>query len=186
MAKWTFSNEAAFDLMSCRVEKEWSITIIDILKAMSLCDMFAIRKTDCNLLEYALRCNYVSVFVFLMRRFYEYIMETQFVSFAMPCNMQGDTLLHLLIRYNCYELIQRTPDLLQFIDSFMDVSNVDNETPISLACEMKNKIVIETFIDYRPFLLEKITSYYEFRNCEEMLLFICNRFCYVLPKRFYI
>ena len=185
-AKWTFSNETVFDLMLCRVEKEWFTTIIGILKSLPLCDLFSIRQNDCSLLEYALRNNHFQVSVFLMQRFNEYIIETESVSFSMSFNRKGDSLLHLLVRYNCFELMEQTPVLLQFIDSFMHFSNGNGETFLDLVCKSHNKKIILAVIMQCPYVLDYILRYLELHKNESLMSFICDQCCFLLPKRFYI
>ena len=180
--RWCYLNEVLFDFMSCGVEKQWFDVINSLLQCNKVDHVFAVRKKKLkcygNLLVYALQKNHKKTFRVLVNIFLDrQRSESSQIDFSLPCNFRGDTLLHLLVRYDAFhylssELVQ---ELLPYFDMFMNYENFIGQTVLLLACELCNKTAIVLFIRLRVSLLNFFIDYYRVNLNFEMLEFLhCN------------
>jgi ankyrin repeat protein len=186
MSSWGFLNESLCELMSCGVEKQWFQVINALIyQHCKFHYIFAVRqkghKSFCNLLEYALKFNHKKTFQNLIIIFLDQIsMDNENVTLNMVCNGNGDTIFHLLIRYNAFDYLDTRSKEILFpsLEIFMHHQNVKGESVLSLMCKLSNKDAIFILLQYRFSLFDFFLKYFYKRLNFEMVNFLCNNFKY--------
>ena len=201
LGQWKFCNENVLDLMTGCVESTWLSCVLSILRFMDVNDILAIRqicyrgtyKLESNLLEYALKCNFIKCANYILHRLLYEDYKFNYSLFAAACNWRCDTVLHLIIRYQVFakwELFsfpvqQKMITQLQILMTlFNNFANRQNDTLLTLACQLCDKKVICFLINSCPVLLDRIYRYYVTVNDLEMQNYLRLKFMYLSPLFF--